>query len=434
MSNTPEILLNSASLGGDQLPWLSAIRQEAATQAQTAGFPTRHDERWKYTSLRKTLDTNYKMATSQEVTEAQLATSRVAGAIELVFVNGHFSDSLSRIPSEFRRGVTICTMQEAIAGKNADDVKAVFKQEMPEATDVFTWLNRASFIDGAFIKLTSGAYSEQAVHILNYSLSDAPAVSHNRNIIVLEDGAALTVYETSTGGNGTTQLLNNLVTDVIVAEKATLNYCRIQTECAATHNIANMRVQIADSATFNSWVFSVGAKLARHFMDVELNGAKAHTSLLGLFVTKDEMHADNRGIINHNVPDTTCKQLYKGILNDSSHGVFNGTVRIARDAQRTDATQMSRNLLLSRKARVDAKPELDVLADDVKAAHGAAVGQLSEEEIFYLQTRCISREEAVNFLIGAFMNEIIDDAPEAASSILHPLFDNYFQTEDVLTC
>ena len=195
-----------------------------------------------------------------------------------------------------------------------------------------------------------------------------------------------------------------------------------------------MRVQVAESANFNSWAFSVGAKLARHFMDVELNGANAHTSLLGLFVTKDEMHADNRGIINHNVADTTCNQLYKGILNDSSHGVFNGTVRIARDAQRTDASQMSRNLLLSRKARVDAKPELDVLADDVKAAHGAAVGQLSEEEIFYLQTRCISREDAVKFLINAFMNEVIDDAPEGVRAILHPKFDNYFNAEDVLTC
>ena len=169
-------------------------------------------------------------------------------------------------------------------------------------------------------------------------------------------------------------------------------------------------------------------------MDVELNGSHAECDLLGLFTTKDSMHADNRGIIRHNVPECRSNQLYKGVLDDNSRGVFNGIVNIARDAQQTDASQMSRNLLLSRKARVDAKPELDVYADDVKAAHGAAIGQLSEAELFYLQTRCISREMAIKMLIKGFMHEITDEAPQILRSRLDSIFDNYFEGEDILTC
>ena len=284
------------------------------------------------------------------------------------------------------------------------------------------------------LKLNVRQMTEEIFHIINCSGVGESSVNFGRHMIYLEEGACANVIETCVSIDGDAKVVNNVMTDIVLQERANLTYSRLQEENELSTNISSLRARLASQSVFNSRVFSAGAALSRHFMDVELNGEHAECDLLGLFTTKDSMHADNRGIIRHNVPECRSNQLYKGVLDDNSRGVFNGIVNIARDAQQTDASQMSRNLLLSRKARVDAKPELDVYADDVKAAHGAAIGQLSEAELFYLQTRCISRELAVQMLIKGFMHEVIDEAPSIIKLRLDNIFDNYFEGEDILTC
>ncbi|MDD7985921.1 Fe-S cluster assembly protein SufD [Lentisphaera marina] len=434
MTQLPKEFLNQELINSESGTWLSEFRKSHAVKVSELEFPGRANERWKYTPLRGVLELTYQSASNTQVNEDQLKAHRLEGSIELVFINGAFSEELSLIPSELPRGFSVLPVSQALKNDLAHDVQNILEYEVDEQEDVFETLNKSSFRDGAFIKVAKGAYSETPIHILNFSSAEQSAVNFSRHLIYLEDGALATVIESCVNQEGEVKHINNVMTDIVLQERSVLTYSRLQDESESSVNVSALRARVGADAKFNSSVFSSGAALSRHFMDVELNGKHAETDLLGLFTTKGEMHADNRGIIRHNVPECESNQLYKGVLDDNSRGVFNGIVNIARDAQLTNASQMSRNLLLSRKARVDAKPELDVYADDVKAAHGAAIGQLSDAELFYLQTRCISREEAIQMLIKGFMHEIIDKAPAILKPKLDVIFDNYFDGEDILTC
>ncbi len=432
MTELPTDLINHQLIESEGNSWLQDYRRSAQRKLAELNFPNKSDERWKYTALRPVFELQYTAAQLQGIDQDVLEDHRLAGTIELVFVNGFFDADLSQLPTDLPKGFTISTVVQALENDSASDVQNILEYESDE--DVFSYLNRSSFADGAFVKVAKAAWSETPVHIINYTSSAKSSVNFARHMIYLEEGAIATVIETNISDKSSVSLLNNVVTEIVLQERSNLTYSRLQHQEQNCTDLSSLRARIAGGAKFNSSVFSAGGKLSRHFMDVELNGKHAEADLLGLFATKGDMHADNRGIIRHKVPECTSNQLYKGILDDSSHGVFNGIVNIARDAQQTDASQMSRNLLLSRKSRVDAKPELDVYADDVKAAHGAAVGQLSESELFYLQTRCISREDAIQMLVKGFMHEITERAPEIIQDKLNTIFDGYFDGEDVLTC
>ena len=434
MTQLPKEFLNRELIDSEAGTWLGDFRKSHASKVSELEFPGRHNERWKYTPLRAVLELDYQVSQQVNVSDEDLASHRLQGSIELVFINGSFSEELSNLPADLPKGFSVLPVSQALNGDLAHDVQNILEYEVSEEEDVFETLNKSSFRDGAFIKVAKGAYSETPIHILNFSSTEQSSVNFSRHLIYLEEGALATVIETCVDREGEVKKINNIMTDIVLQERSVLTYSRLQNESEESVNVSALRARLAADAKFNSSVFSSGGALSRHFMDVELNGKHAETDLLGLFTTKGTMHADNRGIIRHNVPECEANQLYKGVLDDSSRGVFNGIVNIARDAQLTNATQMSRNLLLSRKARVDAKPELDVYADDVKAAHGAAIGQLSDAELFYLQTRCISREEAIQMLIKGFMHEVIDKAPAILKPKLDVIFDNYFDGEDVLTC
>ncbi|WDE96775.1 Fe-S cluster assembly protein SufD [Lentisphaera profundi] len=434
MTQLPKEFINQELIESETGTWLSDFRKSHAAKVIDLEFPGRANERWKYTPLRGVLELSYSASPSIDLNEAQVKDHRLAGSIELVFVNGGFSEELSIIPATLPKGFTIAPVSVALAGNSAHDVQNILEYEGDGEEDVFETLNKSSFRDGAFIKVSKGAYSETPIHILNFSSAEQSTVNFSRHMIYLEDGAIASVIETCANQAGELKHINNIMTDVVLQERSLLTYSRLQVETEQSINVSALRARIGADAKFNSSVFSAGGALSRHFMDVELNGKHAETDLQGLFTTKGEMHADNRGIIRHKVPECESNQLYKGVLDDSSRGVFNGIVNIARDAQLSNANQMNRNLLLSRKARVDAKPELDVYADDVKAAHGAAIGQLDASELFYLQTRCISREQAIQMLIKGFMHEVIDKAPAILKPKLDVIFDNYFDAEDVLTC
>jgi Fe-S cluster assembly protein SufD len=434
MTQLPKEFINQELLDSESGTWLSDYRKSHAAKVTELEFPGRANERWKYTPLRAVLELDYQVSQDVVLNEEQIKAHRLDTSIELVFINGAFSEKFSRLPESLPKGFSVLPVSQALQSELAHDVQNILEYEVDEQEDVFETLNKSSFSDGAFIKVAKAAYSETPIHILNFSSSVQSAVNFSRHLIYLEEGALATVIETCVNEAGEVKQINNVMTDIVLQERSVLTYSRLQDESETSVNVSALRARVGADAKFNSSVFSSGAALSRHFMDVELNGKHAETDLLGLFTTKGEMHADNRGIIRHNVPECESNQLYKGVLDDSSRGVFNGIVNIARDAQLTNACQMSRNLLLSRKARVDAKPELDVYADDVKAAHGAAIGQLSEAELFYLQTRCISREQAIQMLIKGFMHEVIDKAPAILKPKLDVIFDNYFDGEDILTC
>lgn len=392
-------------LPGRSLPWLQQLRQEALERFASLGFPTARDEDWKYTSVAAIEKRTFRLAlTEAPAVEARQVESFLFPKLAcrlLVFVNGRFLPGLSRLGT-LPAGVTVASLAEAL-----EQDRGRLEEWLPrqEARNGFEALNAAFLADGAFVHLAPGAALEEPVHLL-YLSTGGERVAHVRNLIVAEKGASATVIEHYGGIAGSS--LTNALTQIVAGTGAFLEHVKLQREDSKSFHIAGIHAHQQRGSRFVSHSIAFGAQLCRNDISTLLGAEGCECLLNGLYMVGGRQHVDHHTLIDHAQPHGTSREYYRGVLDGASRGVFNGRVIVRPNAQQTDAQQVNNNLLLSRDAEVDAKPQLEIYADDVKCTHGATVGSLDPDMLFYLRSRGVGEGEARNLLTYAFANDILN--------------------------
>ncbi|MDA1107501.1 MAG: Fe-S cluster assembly protein SufD [Proteobacteria bacterium] len=393
--------------------WLKALRARAAGRVAALHFPDRRDEEWRFTDLSALRELNFEPAPLQKLQAPFADFERLifpeAAATRLVFVNGHYAPELSDT-HDVPPGVTLAHLK----GQGATHDLAAsthLAQHADVNHEVFSALNTSLFPDAALLFIAQDVVCERPLHLLFISTAQqTPLLSSPRCLIISGRNSACTLIEEYVGlGEGVT--FTNAVSEIVVEEGAHMQHVRVQDEGREAFHIANNTVTLARDAHYQSINVTLGARLSRYTLGVVHHGPGTECSVDGLALISGRQLADTHSVIDHAASHGKSTQLNKCIVDESAHAVFNGKIVVRRDAQLNDARQQSRNLLLSARARVNAKPELLILADDVKCAHGATVGQLDEEQIFYLKCRGLSETAARNLLTYAFAAEVVEKIP-----------------------
>ncbi|MBI3894923.1 MAG: Fe-S cluster assembly protein SufD [Acidobacteria bacterium] len=391
--------------------WLQRLRQEAIQAFTELGFPTTRHEEWKYTSVTPIAQTPFQTPWEQKDLSwkpetAALEPWRSLSDVCLVFVNGSFCESLSSfqgLPS----GVKAGNLASLLPG-SPDGFMEHLARYADHRNHPFIALNTALWQDGAYLWLPKGTVLERPVHLLFISTAkDAPLVSHPRSLVLAERESQATIIESYLGvGEGV--CFSNAVTEIVAGENTVLDHYQLQLENERSAHIATLQVYQDRNAHFTSGSVSLGGALVRNEVNAVLDAEGSECVLNGLYLAQGRQHMDNRTSMDHARPHCSSRQHYNGILDGHAAGVFNGRIIVRPDAQKTDAIQKNRNLLLSEEATVNTKPQLEIFANDVRCTHGATVGQIDPEALFYLRSRGIAQQDARNLLIYAFAGDILD--------------------------
>ena len=390
--------------------WLATRRRQASEAFAGRGFPTRRDEAWRFTSVEALARVPFlpMQATTNGVDAAsvQEMTFGERAAARLVFVNGARREELSTTDG-LPEGVRVRALSEILAS-DPGALEAHLGNYARVEDHPFVALNTALWRDGALIEVADGVVVEDPIHLV-FVVQGAgeAAVAQIRNLVVAGHGAQVRIVETYGGADGE-RYWTNSVTEVVGAPGSVVEHLKIQRESSTAFHLATIQARLDRDANFTAHSVSLGGGLVRNDVNAVLAGRGAGCTLNGLYVLDGSRHEDNHTLIDHAEPHGTSRELYKGILDDQSSAVFNGGVLVRQDAQKTDARQTNNNLLLSDEALVDTKPELQIYADDVKCAHGATVGQLQADWLFYLQSRGLAKEAARSLMIYAFAAEVLD--------------------------
>ena len=393
--------------------WIKSLREDAMASFTKLGFPTLRDEEWKYTSVEPLVRDSFRFVfePSSNGTAIQKIAPFLLGSPNwnrLVFVNGLYAKEESHL-SGAAEGLKVGSLKEALRSE-PDSIKDFLARRADFKKNAFTALNTAFIHDGAFISLPPGVILEEPIHLVFLSTSGKEKIiSQPRKLVIAGEGSQANIIESHLSLNGGIYFTNT-VTEIFLHPGARIDYYQIQRESENAFHVAATRVASGRDTSFSSHVFSFGALLSRNNLEVDLNDEGSECVLNGLYVVTDTRHVDHHTVIDHAKPHGRSHQLYKGILSDKGRAVFNGKIVVRQDAQKTDAHQTNKNLLLSEGATVDTKPQLEIFADDVKCTHGAAVGQLEEEMLFYLKSRGIGEENARNLLTYGFASEVIQEA------------------------
>ena len=398
--------------GAGQPEWLRLLRAQAWNKFSELGFPTarRGNERWKYTNVRPLAVTSFE-------TPDQVAGLADAGAVRavapwhdgwhnLVFLDGRYNRVLSRGPSD-SDGITVTGLADAL-NSNVPELQKHLAQHAGFDDEAFTALNTSFLEDGAFVQVDANCQSSAPVHFVFITTDQQrQTVSHPRVLVVAGVNSQTTVIETY-ATLSESRYFTNAVTEFVLEDGAQVDHYRLLLESPSAFHVGVSRAVQGTDTTFRSTSFAKGAAMARQDFQVLQDAPGAFCSLNGLYLTTGEQHIDNLINIDHARPNTTSRLFYKGILDGKSKAVFGGEVLVRKDAQKADARQTDKNLLLSREAEVDSKPSLLIYADDVQCTHGATAGHIDEDTLFYMQSRGLDKETAGQILIHAFANEIIE--------------------------
>lgn len=400
-----------SALFGQNLPWLEAIRKKAARSIDTSGFPHPKHEEWKYTDIKGITEKFFQpiqgSAPSILWKELDQLGLDLTDTHPVVFLDGRFTPLFSDT-TDLPKGVTIGSLQNVLTADPNAIRKYLARFSEPSAT-IFTDLNTAFLNDGAVIKLGRNAILKNPIQLVFISTTqETPVLSQPRNVIILEEGAQASVIQSYVGLNQKSDYLTNSVTEIVLEENAHLIHTLVQEERRQTYHINTIQALQAGNSRFDSHTFTFGGGLTRNNLNIELESENSECTLNGLFIIGEGQHVDNHTRVDHFKPECTSNELYKGILDEGSRGVFNGKVYVHPDAQKTVAYQQNPNLLLSRNAEIDTKPQLEIYANDVKCSHGATVGQLDEKSVFYLQSRGLDEAAAKNLLVYSFAEEMIN--------------------------
>lgn len=388
---------------------LNALRQAAFDDFARLGIPTTKHEDWRYTNLRELAKTAFTRPTpGAKVTVDDIHPFMIAGldAHLLVFVDGYYREDLSRI-DEHPDGTVISTISEAYVKGDAAIGEYLGKQ-IDTAHDAMSALNTALMEDGVVLCLEAGKKVEKPVHVLSVATANSnAAMTHPRNLIVAGEGAEATLLEhyVSLGGE---DYFNNTVTELFAADRAVMHHYLLEREAESATNISTLAIHQGEESDVHSHTVLLGGKLVRNNVRPVMAGKDAHCLINGLFVGHGEQTLDNAMRVEHAAPNCRSRQFYKGIMNDKSHGVFTGRIVVREEGQQTDAIQSNRNMLLSDDARMNARPQLEIYADDVRCTHGATTGQVDPEAVFYFRARGLPEDVARAMLIYAFAAEGFD--------------------------
>jgi len=394
-----------------QPAWVFPLRKAGISRFAELGFPTLQDEDWRFTNVGSiaTLPFRPVFEPRQDAIDRDWVSKSTFGgldAIRLVFVDGHYAADLSTPPAS-AEGLTVESLARTLAREPAR-LENKLGQLTRDENNPFTALNTAFFQDGAFVQIRAGKVVESPVHLLFVSTTkETGATTHPRNLIIAEKGSQATVLETYVS-TVTGACFTNAVTELILEEGALIEHCKFQDENLHAFHIAAIHAHLGRSSRLTAHSIATGAKLSRNNIRTNLAGEGVECVLNGLYLTRGEQLADHHMVVEHAQPHCNSHEYYNGILAGHSKGVFHGRILVRQAAQKTDAKQTNKNLLLSDTATIDTKPQLEIYADDVKCTHGATVGQLNEESIFYLRARGIGVETARRMLIHAFAGEIIE--------------------------
>jgi Fe-S cluster assembly protein SufD len=394
---------------------LARIREDAWGRFVSRGFPTTRDEEWRFTSVAPIAERAFALAPSAQIGDVDAYRLPDASATELVFVNGHHVPALSRVGA-LPDGCRVASLAASYTA--APDVVAPHLTRIaPEESLPFVALNTAFLDDGAYVELAAGAVVERPIHLLFVTTPQVrlkpdttTVMSHPRILVIAGANSQASIVETY-AGPGSTKYFTNAVSDIVVGDHAVLNHIKLQYEGASAFHIGATRVDARHSATYVSNAISLGGGLVRNDIAAVLSGEGVDCTLNGLYYADADRLVDTHSAIDHAQPHCGSREVYKGILADRARGVFNGKIIVRPDAQKTDAKQTNRALLLSDDARINTKPQLEIFANDVKCTHGAAVGQLDDEALFYLRSRGLSNVAARHLLIRAFAADVLNRMP-----------------------
>ena len=399
-------------LGGYRAPaelgWAADLRRRALERAHQLTIPTTRDEEWRFTDLSPLYKLAFRAATqSAEVPGARIAPWLIQeAATRLVFIDGHYAPVHSTVVE--LTGVTVESLANSMIVRDTA-VRPLLDTLAPHHDHAFRAINTAYLHDGAVIHVAPRTVVDAPIHLLFLS-TQADTASHPRVLVNVESGASVTLIEDYVGLADGAYCVN-AVTEVAVAANAQVRHIRVQRESGQAFHIATHAARVARDARYESVSIALGARISRLDLNVTQSGSNATMHLAGLALIGERQLADTHRVVDHAHPHGSSRQLHKCIASGHAHGVFNGKILVRKDAQHTDSAQETRTLLLSPRAYVDAKPQLEIFADDVKAAHGATVGQLDRENLFYLQSRGIPAAAARNLLTYGFAAEVIDRIP-----------------------
>ena len=411
--NSPEAYLEKFSRferETSQPKWLLPMRKAGLARFSEIGVPTLDHEDWRFTNTAAIAKMPFNPAfdSSDTITAEQLQNftfAQQAGS-RLVFVNGHFAPKLSSVKN-LPAGAKVSNLAAALASDAAFLEKHLGKYAA-SADNGFTALNQAFFLDGGFVHVPAGQIVEEPIQFIYVSTGGhSGATIHPRNLVIAEANSSVTILESyvSLGGAG---YFTNAVTELFAGDNARLEFVKFQDEAQDAFHMAAFHGEFGRASHVNVHSFALGAKLSRNNIRTKLAGEGLECVLNGLYLTRGEQLADHHMIVEHAEPHCASHEYFNGILDDKSKGVFHGRILVREVAQKTDAKQTNKNLLLSDDATANTKPQLEIYADDVKCTHGATIGQLNEEGIFYLRSRGIGTETARRMLIHAFAGEIIE--------------------------
>lgn len=404
------LLLEQPRLAASPLAWLNALRAEAVERVGVLTVPTQRDEEWRFTDISLLNKMSFHpVRTTVSLQAADVERFHIEEATtRLVFVDGVYAPHLST--DVINNGVAVVNMQAGVAAHEAA-IESCLGSHAEFRENLFAALNTAFLHDAALIVVSKDVSVSVPVHLLNIATQN-DVVSYPRCLLLAGSGSAVTVIEDYVSLQEDAYFTNT-VTEIVLGENAHVNHIRLQREGIKAVHIANGAVSLARASNYRSVSVALGARISRYNLNVQL-AEEAECTVDGLALISGRQLADTHTCIDHAKPNAMSHQLHKCIVGGGAHAVFNGKIKVRQGAQRTDSRQSSRTLLLTSKAHVDTKPQLEIFADDVKCTHGATIGQLDNEEVFYLQSRGLSEMAARNMLTYAFGAEIIERIPIAS--------------------
>lgn len=407
------------------LKGFSALRENAISEFERLGIPNRKNEEWKYSDASALFKNGFQVFRQGDSYEAGPTLFPVEkkdiqkflvpdlDASTVVLVNGVYSESLS-VLKNIPNGVVICSMTEAFreslsAGSQVGvEIKAHFSKYTDVASDAFVALNTAFAYDGIFISVPDNTIVETPVHIINVLSSQEISLVQPRFLFVISKNSEIKIIESLDTLTFNEKTICNSVTEISVGENAKVQYYKLQNDCAGVHLISTVNAHQQKNSLFDTNTITLNGDWIRNNLNIVPDAGSCETHLNGLFITNGTQHVDNHTLVDHRKPNCQSNQLYKGILDGKSTGIFNGKIFVRRDAQKTNAYQSSKNILLSDDATINTKPQLEIYADDVKCSHGSTTGQLDEDAMFYLRSRGLSEASARGLLLFAFAGDVIE--------------------------
>ena len=405
---------------------LHDLRSDAIKNFENKGFPTKKEESWKYTSLNAILKNDFsvfpKKENAIEFKEVKKYFLHEVDTFKVVFIDGIFSSFLS---STTHDGLDVCLMASALTKPKYKMVIDKYFNQIADKDDSLTSLNTAFSLEGAYINIPKSKVADKPIEIIYFSTgNEAALMVQPRNLIIVGENAHVQIIERHQSLNSN-PVLTNSVTEIFAQKRAIVDYYKIQNDVQTANLIDNTYIAQNQESRVTVHTFSFGGNITRNNLNFYHQGERIDSTMKGITIIGDKQHVDHHTLVQHATPNCESHQNYKTILDGQSTGVFNGKIFVEREAQKTDAFQQNNNILLGDKATINAKPQLEIFADDVKCSHGCTIGQLDEDAMFYMQQRGIPQKEAKALLMYAFTNEVTSSIkiPELKSKIARIIAD-----------